>query len=410
MSGERRDRSSGSGFSIGVMIGVILVGVFAFSAFIVLSAFEPELTSGRDGRAHALSISAVGFAGAVRLAQESGASVRVGRVTGAGDRFQSFVILTPEGEITWDEINRVSGRTTLIILPKWIVGPDPTHRGWVSRYDVYPARAFPEILREVAPDAVAVQASNPGAPRLYAAGKQIAAAGVIQNLQTVSAPSLAAVITDENAAPIVSRLSRDGRPTNIYVLSDPDFLNTQGIADLNTARAGMALLDRLREADEPIVFDVTMNGLGGARSAMRLAFTPPFLGATLAFCIGAALLAWRAALRFGPGAHVQRVIALGKTALANNSAALIRLAGREHKLGPGYARLTGAAAAEAAGFGRKDEEEAASLLDRLSEAEGLDTPFSKLAADAASAKTASQMLDAARKLHAWRKETARATR
>lgn len=409
MSTQGKERG-GSGFSIGVMIGVILVGVFAFSAFLVLSAFEPELTSGRDGRAHALSTSAVGFAGAVRLAQASGASVRVGRTTGSADRFTSLVILTPEGELTWDDVNRVQGRTTLIIMPKWIVMADPTHRGWVSRYDTYPVRAFPEILREIAPDAVATQASGASTPHLFAAGKEIAAAGSIENLQIITALSLTPVITTDAGAPLVSRVSHDGRTTNIYLLSDPDFLNTQGIADLNTARAGMALLNRVRQADEPIVFDVTMNGLGGARSALRLAFTPPFLGATLAFCIAAALLAWRAALRFGPGAHVQRVIALGKTALANNSAALIRLTGREHKLGPGYARLTGVTAAEAAGFGRKDEEEATSLLDRLSEAEGLDTPFSKLAADAAAAKTTSQMLDAARKLHAWRKETARATR
>ena len=67
-------------FSPAVMIGLVLVGVFSFAAFILLSAFEPELTSGSNGGAQALSQSAVGFAGAVRLLHEMGAPVRVGRL------------------------------------------------------------------------------------------------------------------------------------------------------------------------------------------------------------------------------------------------------------------------------------------------------------------------------------------
>src|SRR5690348_18335337 len=62
-------------FSPAIVIGLVLVGVFSFAAFILLSAFEPELASGSNGGAQALSQSAVGYAGAVRLLNAAGEHV-----------------------------------------------------------------------------------------------------------------------------------------------------------------------------------------------------------------------------------------------------------------------------------------------------------------------------------------------
>jgi len=397
------------GFSVGIIIGVVLVGVFAFSAFLVLSAFEPELSSGHDGRAHALSTSAVGFAGAVRLARETGATVNIGRTIGAQNRRASLVIVTPENAMNWAEFANTTGRTTLVILPKWLVGPDPTHRGWVSRVGAAPPQAIGQILTEIAPGTEIVRDAGISAPELSAPDGKIDPGGAIEEFQTISGASLSPIVIDAQGRSVVARVLRGGRSTNVYVLSDPDFLNTQGLANLQNARAGLSLLNYLRPDHEPIVFDVTANGLGSARSALRLAFEPPFLGATLALVFAVVLLGWRAALRFGPSVQAARVIALGKSVLANNSAALIRLTGRENRLGPGYARLTASVVTEAAGFGRKEEAEAAPLLDSLSSAQGASATFSQLSSEAAAAKTPQQMLEAARKLHAWKKEIIRAT-
>lgn len=397
------------GFSVGIVIGIVLVGVFAFSAFLVLSAFEPELSSGHDGRAHALSTSAVGFAGAVRLARETGATVNIGRTIGAQNRRTSLVIVTPEYAMNWAEFSNTTGRTTLLILPKWLVGQDPTHRGWVSRVGTAPPQAIGQILEEIAPGTQVVRDAGTSAPQLSAPDGKIDAGGAIEEFQTISGASLSPVVIDAQGRGVVARVLRGGRMTSVFVLSDPDFLNTQGLANLQNARAGLSILRYLRPNQEPIVFDVTVNGLGSARSPLRLAFEPPFLGATLALVFAMVLLGWRAALRFGPSVRAARVIALGKAVLANNSAALIRLTGREHKLGPGYARLTASVVTEAAGFGRKEEAEAAPLLDSLSSAQGASATFSHLSAEAAAAKTPQQMLEAARKLHAWKKEIIRAT-
>ena len=136
------------------------------------------------------------------------------------------------------------------------------------------------------------------------------------------------------------------------MLADPDFLNTQGISDIDTARLGMAMLN-LARSDNGVVFDVTLNGLETARNLLRLALTPPLLGATLSLLAAAALLAWRSIMQIGAADRPGRAIALGKRALAENSAALIRIAGREHTMGWRYAVLTGATAAEQIGAPRR---------------------------------------------------------
>jgi hypothetical protein len=48
-----------SAFSPKVVLALILVSVFSFSALSVLFAYEPDLRKGSDGRAHALSKSAM---------------------------------------------------------------------------------------------------------------------------------------------------------------------------------------------------------------------------------------------------------------------------------------------------------------------------------------------------------------
>lgn len=405
MNAEARTARRGA-FSASAMIALALVSIFSFSAFITLSAFAPELASGRDGRAHALSRSAVGFAGAVRLARASGWETEIGRVHLDEVRLHSLVVITPEHPLDEDELSDAMGLSTLIVLPKWIVGPSPERRGWVARMGAYDAAMLSELLADIAPGAVVTRGEGAAAPRLDFNGGARFAAGPIEQLQTVSGKALTPVVVDEAQRIVMARVGQE----DLYILADPDFLNTRGLANLDTARAGMTMLDLVRIADEPVIFDVTMNGLGAARSALRLAFVPPFLGGTLALVVVAALLGWRAIARSGPDAPRRRAIALGKAALADNSAALIRLAGRARRISPGYARLVGAEVAESVGAGRRGESDLAAWLDRLGAARGVSPLFSQLESEVKAARSQRQTIDAARRLHAWRVEMKRATR
>jgi hypothetical protein len=399
----------GSAFSPLVIGAVILVGVFAFAAYFTLSAFAPELTTGRDGRAHALSQSAVGFAGAVRLFKARGDTISIGRIVDGQERISGLVILTPERPIDADELETASGYTTLLIMPKWAVGPDPTHRGWVTEAGMFDTASLAERISAIAPGAVIERASGATRVQLSLGANALVASGPIENLQTISGTNIRRIIVDGRGATVLGLVEQPGA-LPFYILSDPDFLNTQGVHDLATARAGMAIVDATRTEDDPIIFDVTLNGLGAARSPLRLAFDPPLLGATLALVIATAMLGWRASARFDPGAPSKRSIAFGKAALAGNSAALLRLGGHQRLMAPIYARLVALQIADRFARSRTDELTLEDRMDRLSATYKISPNFSTLAAEASSATTVNKMLEAARKLHAWRLEMIRATR
>ena len=401
-------------FSPLTMIALILVSVFSFSAFFTLLAFAPELSSGHEPRAHALSQSAVGYAGIVRLAHARGDIVSVNRLDRRANP-PALTIITPERPLTADDLNSVGGQALLIVLPKWLAAPNPLHPGWVMRAGTIEAGSVASLLGPFAGKAQIARASGEATPSLSLTrikGNQLIVEqmtpGAINQLQTIELPGIEPLATDASNHVVLGRLA-DWRGRAVYVLADPDFLNTQGIADIETARTGLAMLDLLHQPGDEIIFDVTLNGFGRARSVLRLAFTPPFLPATLCLFAAACLLGWRAALRAGPSAATTRAIALGKSALADSSAALIRLARREHKMGKGYAALTGASVAELIGAARKTDAENAEMLAAVGQAQGVSPRFSDLANEAAAAQPPARMLEAAKKLHAWKEEMLRAT-
>ncbi|HEX5379297.1 MAG TPA: DUF4350 domain-containing protein, partial [Phenylobacterium sp.] len=339
-------------FSPRVMIALVLVGIFAFSGFTVLSVYAPELRSGDDGGAHALSKSAVGFAGAARMLQAEGVPVVVSRspLHGAG-RGTALRVLTPTGRFDADDLKPYErSAPLLIVLPKWAVAPDPVHRGWVRKVEM---TAFDADARSVA-NAVSKSsvldhknkveaAALRGAGGIFAEGTYLPL-DRIEWLQTISGDGWRPQLVTEDGRMVLA----SWRDTRLMVLSDPDLLNTHGLKGLNNARAGLAILNALR-GEDGVAFDVTLNGFQRPRSVLRLLFEPPMLGATLCAAAAALLMGIHAAVRFGPAVSGGRAFALGKRALIDTSADLIRAAHKEHELAPAYANLTEARAARAAG-------------------------------------------------------------
>ena len=88
-------------------------------------------------------------------------------------------------------------------------------------------------------------------------------------------------------------------------------------------------------------------GFSARAICSNLRLSPPSGAATLTAFIAALILAWRSGVRFGPSRREKRAYALGKRALADNSASLIRMAGREHRYGASYAALISRLAARA---------------------------------------------------------------
>jgi hypothetical protein len=187
-----------------------------------------------------------------------------------------------------------------------------------------------------------------------------------------------------------------------YVLADPDLLSNMGMREESQARAALTLLETLNEeGDKDFDFDVTLAGLGKAKSPLRLAFDPPFLAMTLAIVAVMLLAGWQAFARFGPAVHRERAIAFGKTALVDNAAALIRKAGRQARLGGRYVEAIRERAIVA--FGVPSRLRGAAIDRYLDKISGR-SRFTDLAQAVDAADDKASLVAAARALHDWQKE------
>lgn len=196
---------------------------------------------------------------------------------------------------------------------------------------------------------------------------------------------------------------------NVFLLSDPDLVNTQGLKSLATARVAVGLISDLRVGQGPVLFDVTLDGYGRGQSLLKLAFEPPFLAATLCLAAVALLMGLHAVNRFGAPRESGRALALGKEALAESSAGLIRMARRETHMAAGYLDLCRAQVAEALGAERLSAADLDALLDRQGERIGAGR-LSDIAAETRAPKDRAALLAAAVRLYQWRVEMTRERR
>lgn len=381
---------------------MVLVGVFAFSALVVLLAYAPDLKSGNDGEAHALSKSAVGFAGMAEALRLAGEPMVINRAALPAASHSGLLILTPPPSVDPKAMADLTfAGPILVVLPKWETLRDPKHRGWVGKAGpIDPANlpiGSPQLVAGLGHgQGVARPRFRAGPP--YAEGTTLEP-GPIEALQTVAASRWIPVLTDADGRIVLARAP--DKP--LFVLTDPDLMNNRGVKSLETLTTAVSIVRTLRSGDGPVIFDVRLNGLGRERSVLRLLFDPPFLAVTLCLAAAAALAGFQAFCRFGPVGARGRAIAPGKTALVDNTAALIRLAGREHRMGGRYADLTAELAARAVGAPRGLGGEAlVAFLDRLGAARGLTETLSELAIQARMAPTAERLTLVAQRLFRWR--------
>lgn len=401
--------------TIGLMLAI---GILGFVGTLVLGAYAPDLSTGRDGGTHALSNAAVGFRGIVQLAAATGRNPIVVR---SDHLFASEDLLVVTPGSGFDDLSKLltarSVRPTLLVLPKWETKRDPAHHGWVRVSALIPGADPANML---APDTIlGIARRRSGGRPLVAADEfdptiRLAAPRVLQYITGTAsrteegkqAPKLRALLRDDAGNLILGKF--DNRP--LYVLADPDLLSNAGIKDAHQAAAALALLDWLNSTGaSSIGFDVTTNGLGRSESPLKLAFTPPFLAMTLALAIALILVGWHAFGRFGPVRPRARSIAFGKAALVDNSAKLMRRAGREAKLGGRYAQVMRERAVATFGVPARLRDTALdAYLDQIGGGvRGTGARFSDLAHAAEASNDVGSLIDTARALNEWQKEKTR---
>lgn len=388
-------------FSPFAVLWMVAVSVVAFIALLLLIAYAPDMERARNGRAHALSVSATGYKGFATLLGDLRGSAEFIR-NEADTRRADFLILTPETRTDPADLARVVNARrwggTLIVLPKWDTSKEG-NAGWVKKDGAIATWSLTSLLKDIASvkidqveeTSASIAAKNdiPAAP-LRAPAVQ----------QRISGSGVHAIITDEKGRTVLAKVGTSA----VYVLAEPDLVNNQGLKDPQTARAAIAMVAFLTH--ENVSFDLTLNGFAQKPNLLKLAFQPPFLALTLCIIAAGLLAGFNGAYRFGEPRHEGRAIAFGKRALLDNTAQLIRAAKREHRLGGRYAALTRDAVASAVGApGMLSGAALVQFLDRLG---GRAKPgYAELAQRAELAGTRADMLAIAQALYHWRKDKTR---
>lgn len=398
--------SSASPFSAHVVAILIAIAVISFGAVLVMAGWAPELRDRNRAGDHPYSTSALGFNGLVRLLESAGYPVKVSRLERDLETrsFGVMIVTLPAYGSARVLKDQSFAPTTLVVLPKWYGQPDALAPS--RQRDTYfiPARDLNDRIGDIYQNTEVLRIEAPDA--LETPFGEVSVQPDVR-LQLVKADGLDTIIGAGAGALLAYDPQRD-----IYVLSDPDLLNTFGLARPENARFAVQLIDYLRhDSSEQILLDATLHGFERSENLLMMMFSVPYVGATLVALASALLLGWAAIIRFGPPAREERAIALGKQALADNTAGLVTMARREPKMAPGFLALVRRRLAREIGAPRNlTESQLSDMFDRLGPDPETGRTFSQMEAGLKQpAASRDDLMTKVRELYRWRREIIRRT-
>ena len=394
------------------IVSLVIISVFAFAALIVLSGYADNWRDKDNGRAHAFSQSGIGFAGLSQLLAAQGNEIILDRTEGEDDEPYALKIITldrPLSKPLSDDFDL--SLPTLIVMPKWVTSRMYEHKGWrrIVRVPIGPtydtvnyAKALPSSAGEVTFDHRESKNTKYALNTLRADLPQLLGAN-IDFLQTMDGDNLERLIIADGRT-VLAKITDEP----VYILSDPDFLNTLGMANEDRARFAVNLLEAVSEWEEAeydiFIFDLIKHGFGNTDNLIKYLLQPPFLAATLCLIAAGILVGWQAFSRFGDPEKEIPDYALGKSTLADNAARFIKIAGRETKMAPGYVDLIRRQASKDMNLQGQSESDINSVLTRRGEIKDLDKSWHDVTNAAKNAPDNMSLLQAARKLYDWKQE------
>lgn len=416
-------------FSPRAVLGLVLFGAAAF--VVLLWLIGTGMTGGNtnDGGGHVGGRGLNGYAALAGYLDQRGFDTAMGRSEGSLDE-PGLLVLTPPHDADSETLARIVDRRrstgpTLVILPKWIAvpaslqGSAQPREGWVVLAGAHPPD-WPgfqdDITVALAPMRAGGQVAGwraAGLSGALPASEQVLSGQgpyLVPLVEGSDGRMLAGWVRDGGIYPGLEAASLrppapHGEDTTLFPLVfvfEPDLIDNYGMAD----RANAVLAERIVRAalagsgTSRVTFDLTLHGFSRSANLLTLAFTPPYLAATLCLLLAALAVGWRAFLRFGPPLARGRAIAFGKRALVENTAGLILRAGRLRLIGPPYAAQARDRIARALGLPHADPVATDAAIDRALAARDPQAPaFSTVAARLAAARRLADMLRAARDLH-----------
>jgi hypothetical protein len=331
---------------------LLLVGAGAF--LLLLYALGKGWTGDDEsgGGAHAGSKGLNGYAGLVQLLETNGQTVSLSRNPGDLEDY-SLVVLTPPHFADPAEIDALLEQRryvgpTMLVLPKWQAMPIDEQQAeaaaagedWVQLGTASSPGWFSALT--LAKGSALVVGTTRGWEASGVSGTLAEPASTQALVEQPDLP-LDALVVDSEGDTLAGLSYYDGDEDAwpVLVVFEPDLLNNYGLADQQRAAMAVELVKTAADFDPdvPIVFDLTFAGLGTSENLLTLAFTPPFLAATLCLLLAALVIAWRGFKRFGPPVAEVPALAQGKAQLARNGAALLGRVRRWHLLAEPFAAL-----------------------------------------------------------------------
>ncbi len=410
-----------------------LLGFGAVVFVALLYMIGAGMTGGdpNDGGGHIGGKGLNGYAALGQYLEKRGYAVSRVQSDGALDA-PGLLVLTPPHQAEGKAIEAIVGKRrrigpTLVITPKWRAAPFPmgtkgVKKGWVNLFDAA-TPDWPGFLDDVT---VKVEPMRAGGKIARWSGAGLSGAlpvsesvesglgKTIVPLVTGAQDSrvLAGFIADDGYYDALENLGETGYTASddadpelypLVVVFEPDLLDNYGLADAANAQLAEKLIRAsLGGEAKQVAFDLTLNGYARSANLLTLAFTPPFLAATLCLLMAALAVAWRAFNRFGPPQLGTRAIAFGKRALVDNAAGLIRRTRRFHLIAPPYADAARERLARALGLSaHADAAATEAAIDRALAARHPNLPpFSARVAALRAARKPLDLLRAAQDLHA----------
>ncbi|MEE8526535.1 MAG: hypothetical protein V3T72_21580 [Thermoanaerobaculia bacterium] len=307
----------------------------------------------------------------------------------------------------------------IVVLPKWTGQRSPKRRRWLGRAVPWPEEVPEKVLAAAvdgatatAPEAAATETRTvrrfeprPGRRwRSQLAGDE-APSPVLPYPQLIGgqvSPWRPLVATGDGL--LLARFEETG----LYLVADPDLLNTSGLGrGDNAVLAYRFLVDHL--APDALILDETLHGYQLASSVWRALLEMPLAAFSLHLAGLAALALWAGSGRFGRPRQPPPRVPPGKRTLVDNTARLFGLREHlQHSLEQ-YFRLTvGRVAARLRIAAGGDVHRQVSTLARLGSVRGVDTDLDKLGRavfrSSAGAGDPRRVLVLTRTMFRWRKE------
>ena len=403
------------GWIVGLSVGSFLL---AMVLVVVADDLGQPVSAGNDS----FSLSAVGQRGIVEFLRRSGLPVLVRRTGRPGTLGPDspLVIAEPEMELGAKDgefprldslLAQAAARKApvLLVLPKWRATPDPAHPRKAAAVDARPLSEAAGILRALRNEPTSKVHLAEGMKDLEGSCETHGKAPV---RVSIGEPRL--LEPDQSLHPLVVcdgkmlvALMASARPgLELYVLSDPDVLNNQGLGRAQNAYLVAEIFRRELHA-RSIVWDETAHGFEHAEGFLGelLRFPMALLAVHAAVVLGWIL--WAGIGRFGKPAPARPPVESGKRTLIDSVAKIMSLAGRIELVIPRYVEQTiRTIAARNSLSAELPDREVVARLQSIAEARGVEFDLAAAQGEAwvLGAGRAREAVGLAMRMHRYREE------